>query len=71
MWRWSMAKRQRQNELRGCLGGLGYEESTLGCCVCVWGAAAQTDQAYRTAGDESTKSHPGQNVLLGDTLNTL
>lgn len=54
MWRWSMAKRQRQSELRGCLGGLGYEESTLGCpvcitvcmhvCVCVWGgAAAQTE----------------------------
>ncbi len=61
-----MAK--RQSELRGCLGGLGYEESTLGCCVyvcvcvcvCVRGCGTN-----RTAGDESTKSPRGQNVHWG------
>lgn len=36
-----MAKRQRQSELRGCLGGLGYEERRalwggyVCMCVCV------------------------------------
>lgn len=56
---------EHQNELRGCLGASGYEESTLGCCVCVSGATALTDQASRTAGDESTNSSCGQCVHWG------
>lgn len=32
-----MAKRQRRNERRGCLGGLGYVENTPGCCARVKG----------------------------------
>lgn len=58
-----MAKRQRRSEWRGCLGGLGEEESTLGRAR---GAAAQTHQACRAAAaDESARSQRGQNVHRG------